>query len=212
MRLYFLVEGKSEETFLKHWLPRFLPSHTSFLIITHRGKGKLPRENPMPKEPSRQGLLDQLPMKLRAYGKALSPDTARVIVLLDQDEDDCLELKSRIIDALACCNPRPETLVRIAVKETEAFYLGDKAAIRRAFHRSLHKKKLNEYQPDRHPESGTWEIFAKIVKATSEDKVGWARTMAENMAADRPYPNDNQSVSFRNFCLGVLKMAGEPTT
>lgn len=32
MKLYILVEGKSEEAFLENWLPRFIPQH-GFQII-----------------------------------------------------------------------------------------------------------------------------------------------------------------------------------
>ena len=40
MKLHILVEGPSEEAFLKEWLPRFLPRHP-FIVITHQGKGRL---------------------------------------------------------------------------------------------------------------------------------------------------------------------------
>jgi hypothetical protein len=44
MRLHVLVEGESDEALLRGWLPRFLPPGHSFVIIRHRGKGRLPRD------------------------------------------------------------------------------------------------------------------------------------------------------------------------
>ncbi|MGC8494726.1 MAG: hypothetical protein ACP5SH_23625, partial [Syntrophobacteraceae bacterium] len=99
MRIHILVEGLSEKTFLEAWLPRFLPQH-SFKIIPHRGKGRIPGDPSKKPDPKRQGLLDQLPAKLRAYGRELRSDTDRILVLVDLDHDACLELKGRMLNLL----------------------------------------------------------------------------------------------------------------
>src|SRR5437899_11225286 len=116
MRLHILVEGRAEEVFLTEWLPRFLPAHP-FIIISHQGKGRLsanPKKKPDPKQ---RGLLDQLPAKLRAFGKTLNADTDRVVVLVDLDDQDCHDLKKRLKLLLKHCDPAPTVLFRIAIEE-----------------------------------------------------------------------------------------------
>lgn len=74
MRLYVLVEGPSEKALLDVWLGRLLKGHR-YTVIKHRGKGKLPLDPRARVDPRREGLLDQLPARLRAYGQALDPST-----------------------------------------------------------------------------------------------------------------------------------------
>src|SRR5882724_1553302 len=132
MRLHILVEGPADAAFFRGWLPRFLSGHT-WKIIQHRGKGRVPRNPANPPNPRHEGLLDQLPAKLRAYGRTLNPATDRVLIVVDLDDDSCAELKSRLLALLDYCEPRPVVLFRIAIEEMEAFYLGDQEAIRKAF-------------------------------------------------------------------------------
>ena len=70
MRLHILVEGQADEAFLKEWLPKLIPRHP-FVVIPHQGKGRLSAEPKKRPNSKRRGLLDQLPAKLRAYGKSL---------------------------------------------------------------------------------------------------------------------------------------------
>jgi hypothetical protein len=200
------VEGASEEAFLRGWFPRFLPGH-ALQVIPHRGKGKLPGEPYKAPDPRREGLLDQLPAKLRAYGRALNPATDRLLVLLDLDDDSCLELKSRLLAVLEQCNPKPVVLFRIAIEETEAFYLGDPQAIKRAFPQA-NLRKLKNYVQD--SICGTWEVFQEIVRAPSEDKVSWAERMAPHLGIDWRGGAANGSTSFKQFCQALLTLAGEP--
>lgn len=209
MRLHILVEGPSEEAFLNAWLPRFLPSRHSFQIVTHQGKGRLSGDLDGKPKPDQRGLLDQLPAKLRAYNKALNPDTDCVLVLVDADDEPCQQLKKRIIKALRHCAPgiAKATLIRIAVEEIEAFYLGDRRALKLAFPKTAKLQKLNAYQQD--SVCGTWERFQDVIGATFEDKVAWGEKIGEVL--DTKWPSVNESASFRHFCAGILWLAGEET-
>ena len=204
MKLHVLVEGPSEEAWLRPWLRRFLPPHTCH-IIPHQGKGKLARNFAVPVDEKQRGLLDQLPAKLRVYGRALNSSTDRVVVLVDADAQDCVDLKKRITDCVAACVPPPIVLVRIAVEESEAFFLGDTAAMKAAFGK-LKTAKLNTYQQD--SVCGTWEIFRDVIGVSvgSEDKVGWAETIAPHLSLD---PKKNKSPSFRILCSGLKVLAGD---
>ncbi|MBF0550040.1 MAG: DUF4276 family protein [Deltaproteobacteria bacterium] len=207
MRIHFLVEGKSEEALLKTWLPRFLPKAHTFKVIPHRGKGKIPKNPSVEPEPRHQGLLDQLPAKLRAYGKALDPDTDRILVLVDLDDEDCPELKDRLNSLLGYCHPAPTALFRIAIEETEAFYLGDPTAIKKAFPKAR-LNKIDTYRQD--SICGTWELFQKTIGAKSEDKVEWARRMGPYLTTRWQGRAANPSHSFQQFCRAILRLAGEP--
>ena len=200
------MEGPSEAAFLRGWFPRFLPRHL-FNVIQHRGKGRLPGEPSSRPDPRREGLLDQLSAKLRAYGRALDPATDRVLVFLDLDAADCGELKERLLRVLDACEPRPFVLFRIAIEETEAFYLGDPTAIKKAFPQA-NLRKLRSYVQD--SICGTWEVFREVVGAQSEDKVRWAERMAPHLGIEWRGRAANASPSFRQFCQALRRLAGEP--
>lgn len=206
MKLHVLVEGDSEQALLKGWLPRLLPGH-SFTVIRHRGKGRLSRGSLKVPDIRREGLLDQLPAKLRAYGRELDPATDRVLVLVDADNDPCSELKQRLLEVLESCDPRPVVLFRLAIEETEAFYLGDPAAIREAFP-GARLQRMKNYSQD--SICGTWELFKKVIGDPVEDKVEWAERMAPYLGTVWQGSNANHSPSFCQLCKGLLRLAGEP--
>jgi hypothetical protein len=206
VRLHVLVEGPSEEALAQGWLRRLLPRHI-FTVIRHRGKGKLPGDVLKVPDIRREGLLDQLPAKLRAYGKELDPATDRVVVLVDLDDQDCFGLKQRLVALLDHCDPRPVVLFRIAIEETEAFYLGDPKAIREAFPQAK-LQRMKDYEPD--SICGAWELFQRVVGARSEDKVDWAEKMAPRLGTEWRGKDANRSPSFRQLCQGLLRIAGEP--
>ncbi len=208
MRLHILVEGPSEEAFLKNWLPRFLgPSHT-FRVIVHQGKGKLPKN--LESEPDRKhrGLLDQLPVKLRAYGKQLKPDTDRVVVLVDLDTDHCVDLLAQLNIVLSTCNPPPYVIFRIAIEETEAFFLGDSSAIKRAYP-SAKIAKLKKHAFD--SICGTWEKLQEIINdgLDSPDKVAWASSIGQHLGVKFKGKSANKSMSFVKFCEGLKRACGD---
>jgi hypothetical protein len=203
LRLHVLVEGPSEAAFLRGWFPRLLPQH-ALSVVQHRGKGRLPARPPLRPDPRREGLLDQLPAKLRAYGRVLDPTTDRLLVFLDLDNDSCVDLKRRLLATLASCDPRPVMLFRIAIEELEAFYLGDMAAVRRAFPQAK-SSRMKSYIQD--SICGTWELFQEVIKSPVEDKVEWAERMARYLGLEW---KDNNSPSFQQFCRGLRQLTGEP--
>jgi Domain of unknown function (DUF4276) len=205
MRLHILVEGESEARFLRGWLKRFLPGHAC-RVYPHQGKGKLAAEAGRRPVAGREGLLDQLPAKLRAFGKTLDPQTDRVLVLVDADEEDCRLLKSRLLRCLKSIKPAPTTLFRIAIEELEAFYLGDRTALRAAFPRAK-LSKLKTYTQD--SVCGTAELFQSVVGSVRQDKVEWADRMAPRLGLAFQGSQANESLSFRQLCFGLKRLAGD---
>ena len=74
-----LVEEASMAAALHLLLPRLL-GELSFEVHPHQGK---------------HDLLARLPGKLRGYASWL-PETWRIVVVVDRDNDDCHELKARL--------------------------------------------------------------------------------------------------------------------
>jgi Domain of unknown function (DUF4276) len=208
MRLHFLVEGPGEEAFLRAWLPRFLRPGHSFAISPHQGKGRLSAKPHKRPDPKQRGLLDQLPAKLRAYGKTLQADTDRVVVLVDLDDQDCYDLKKRLVALLKHCDPKPVVLFRIAIEETEAFFLGDAPALKLAFP-GAKTGKLRKYELD--SICGAWELLRDIIgeEPESEDKVAWAQAIAPHLTVKWQGRSANKSPSFQQFCRGIRKLCGE---
>lgn len=207
MRLHILVEGPAEEAFVNEWMPRFLPSQHLFKTIVHRGKGRLSEGPTTVPDPKRQGLLDQLPAKLKAYAKCLNSSTDRVLVLIDSDDEPCRTLKQRLVRCHRKHAPEVVARFRIAIEETEAFYLGEPKAIKRAFPKAkLHK--LSGYVQD--SVCGTWELFRDIIgyRTDMKDKPSWATEMGKHITVDYE-GRFNKSPSFRQLCRGILQLCGE---
>ena len=102
---------------------------------------------------------------------------------------------------------RPASIFRLAIEETEAWYLGDFEAVSKAFPKAR-KKHLSNWIPD--SVCGSWELFQRVVGMASDDKVAWGRAMGRALHVDEPLGKRNRSPSFQKFCRRVREHAGEP--
>lgn len=66
----------------------------------------------------KQHLLKEIPKRLRAYAGWL-PDDWRIAVLVDEDRQDCHELKKHLVDAARDAGIESRVLCRVAVEELE---------------------------------------------------------------------------------------------
>jgi hypothetical protein len=206
MHFEILVEGQSERTALEPLLTKILGAYKNphtWRIHKHRGIGRLPIEpaaRPNPKDPT---LLHNLPSRLRAYGNSLQDDQV-VIVLVDLDDRvDCKAFKQQMASLLELCASPPKCKFRIAIEELEAWYFGDRAALKTAYP-NAEDHILDAYIQD--AQCGTWEKLAdaiypggshalkKLGVQHLEQKRLWARDIAPLMDI-----NNNQSPSFRCF-------------
>ncbi len=204
MKLHFLVEGTSEVRFLEGLLPRLIPNH-KFEIYPYQGKGKLPADPRKPPDPRCRGVLDQLPATLRAWGKTFSPETDRVVLLVDLDNDNCVLLLEQLSNMLAAIEPAPSCLFRIAIEEVEAWYLGDWTALKRTFPKA--KRGLwADYVQD--SICNTWELLQEIIQSPIEQKTYWAEKIGTELQTDA-VETQNRSLSFQKFCVGVRRLAGD---
>jgi hypothetical protein len=199
------VEGKSDKIFVDAWAPRAFKDH-AIVTHSHQGKGSLPKDPMAKSDPKRRGLLDQLPAKLRAFAESGDPQDSAVLVLIDADAENCIELKQQLLKMAEGLNPKPNVVFRIAVEETEAFYLGDLKALKLAYPEA-DMVKARKYAPD--SICGTSELFGQIVHDGGLNKVTWAEKMGQIMAV---VPHQNRSPSFRAFHAGIAKLTAASTS
>ncbi len=117
-----------------------------------------------------------------------------------------VELKERLVGLLRPCDPALRVLFRIAIEETEAFFLGDPKALKAAFPRAK-LARMKHYEQD--GICGTWELFQAVVGAERPDKVQWALNMAPHLGTIWQGKEANAYPSFRQLCRGVLQLVGD---
>ena len=96
------------------------------------------------------------------------------------------------------------TLTLTAIEETEAFYLGDLRALRRAFPEA-DMERARAYVPD--SICGTWEIFGEIVHDDGGNKVAWAEAMGPVITTS---PGRSRSPSFRMLLKSLRELVPSP--
>jgi hypothetical protein len=193
--VHFFVEGPSEDAFLQLFLPRIAPA-LEFRVKVHQGKGRLPKTRQKP-DPTKRGLLDQLPAKLSAYEEN---SVAAIFVLVDADDDDCRKLASSIKQTVKKAAPWLEHVVRVVVEETESFFLGDQRALAETFE-YYDGEAARGWVPD--SVCGTWEKLGEVIGDDSGNKRAWAERLAPALSLD---PGKNRSPSFKQFIDGVRKI------
>jgi hypothetical protein len=205
VKIHALVEGPSERAFLEPWARRLLRAH-EIVVYPHQGKGTLPADLARPPDRDNRALLHQLPAKLRAFSESLDPETERVLVLVDADDDRCEDLNRDITRAARELAPRLTVLVRVAIEETEAFYLGDLRALGLVFP-DADLQLARAYEPD--SICATWEYFGRVVHDGGGNKVAWAEALGPRLTV---VPARSRSPSFRALCRGLRKLVAAPPT
>ena len=216
MHFEILVEDQSGEIALKFILEKILGSsggEHSYQIISYKGIGHIPKTLKGKADPGKRILLAQLRRVLQGYGNAYKHYDAAVVVVVDADDRDCRRFKRELVGVLDQCDPKPTALFRIAVEEMEAWFLGDRKAIKTAYPKAVNAV-LDKYKQD--SICGTWEKLAdalvpggsKALKQkgfphTGVAKCEWAKNIAPHMDIE-----NNQSKSFQVFRDGIRKLAG----
>lgn len=216
MHFEVLVEDQSGKKLLDVVISKILGEDTehSFRVISYKGVGRLPRGLKPKTDADKRILLDQLPRLIRGYGKSLLPrDQNAVIVVVDNDDKDCVAFKSELLAIQGKINPSPRMLFRIAIEEMEAWILGDREAILEEFPKAK-TQPLDNYTQD--SVCGTWEVLADALYPggstklkdrgfphTGIAKCGWAETIARSMD-----PSRNRSRSFHAFRDAFSKLIG----
>jgi hypothetical protein len=172
--LEVLVEEPSMEAFLAGLLPRLLSGQATFAIHVHQGKSDL---------------LAKLGGRLRGYSKWL-PDFARIVILVDRDDDNCAALKNQMEQAAAAADLVSRTvsggadwqvLNRIAIEELESWFFGEWTAVRKVY------PKVSAGIPNksafRQPDAiagGSWEALERVLQKAGYHAGGLRKLEAAN--------------------------------
>jgi hypothetical protein len=197
--LEILVEEPSAEAFLRGLLPRVIESEATFELYAHNGK---------------DDLLNNLPTRLAGYSRWL-PQSWRIIVLLDCDDDDCDALKLKMeriaigagLLSRTAAHELPWQIVnRIAIHELEAWYFGDWKSVKKVYPRVASKipRKEAYRDPDRIL-GGTWEAFERVLQSAGYYKGGLRKIEAARAIGLCANPLENKSNSFLTFRDAVLE-------
>ena len=189
-RLVFLLEEPSMKLLLEGLLPRLMPSWVvgqHFLCIPHEGKSDLDRS---------------IPRKLSAW--QIPGD--RFVILRDNDGADCAAVLNKI-QAMCVASGRPDSLVRLACQELEAWYLGDLEAVAAAFEQPkvnspAHRKKFVNPDAWQKPSVELERLVPRFQKGAG------ARAMAQHLRE----PEYNRSHSYGKFVKGLRRLVQEMTS
>lgn len=203
VHLEILVEEFSMEVFLREFFVRYIPAGKTFTLHSFQGK---------------EDLLQKLPNRLKGYAPWLPTDW-RIMVVVDQDDDNCKELKQKleIIAQQAGLSTRTrvglcrwQVVNRIAVEELEAWYFGDWQAVRTAYPKV--NPNIPKKAPYRRPDQirgGTRETFERLMQRRGYFPGGLERIEAARTIGKYIDPSRNRSPSFQIFFETVCEALGE---
>lgn len=188
--LYVLVEEPSMEEALQRLLPKMLGHGISAEIRQFQCK---------------DDLLKQLPQRLMGYAQWL-PDTAKVMVIVDRDDDDCQVLKAQLEQMAhqaglgtrqAQVKGQFQVINRIAIEELESWFFGDWEAVRAAYPKvdATLPKKAGYRDPDA-IKGGTWEAIERELQKKGYFKQGLRKLELARSVASNMDPSRNRSDSF----------------
>jgi hypothetical protein len=201
MRFEVLVEGESDVPAVREIFVRGfgLQESVDFNLHPHRGRGRLPANPLKPPPVNRQGLLDQLPAKLKGYSHLGGQGC--VVVLVDADDEPCDELLRALNRMLERLPKRPlHVLFRIAIEETESWFIADPAAVQAAYPKAK-VARLRRIQPDAvvgASEELAAALSVPVKSMTGATKAAWASHIAPHLNLEQP-----RSPSLQKFIEGI---------
>ncbi|MEO4048762.1 DUF4276 family protein [Pseudomonas sp. CAU 1711] len=196
-KLIVFVEEYSMEAALEQLLPRILGMVESQIIRFQ----------------CKDDLLKKAPERLRGYASWL-PDTWRILVLVDRDDDRCVELKARLESIATAAGlltktasgkgQRFQVVNRIAIEELEAWFFGDWPAVQAAYPRvpATVPQRAGFRDPDAIA-GGTWETLERVLKQSGYFSTGLRKLEVARSVARHMDPNRNRSRSFQAFAGAV---------
>lgn len=184
--LVFLLEEASAKAMLDGVLPRMLDGQIQTRLIVFEGK---------------QDLEKQLVKRMRGY---VNP-SARFIVMRDQDSTpDCKVVKAKLLGLCEHAGRKSVSLVRLACRELESFYLADLHAVEVALKISglaRHQNK-EKYRASDLVHSPSLEM-ARLT-SNAYQKVSGSRQIGPHLEID-----NRRSDSFRNLIAGIRRLEQE---
>lgn len=185
--IYFLVEEQSIKPVIEAVMSDIIDIEKGewFDIKIHQGK---------------RDLLKAIPRVLPTLSKV--PNT-KIVILHDQDQNDCLELKKLLVNTIEQVTCYCPYKIRIVCKELESWFLGDLQAIQKTFPKFSPAKFKNSAKfrnPDdiQYPSKELLRIIPELAALSTLPKVRTAEAISRNLDI-----NKNSSDSFNQFVDGV---------
>ncbi len=183
-RIEILTEEPSMQAVLENILPKIVSSNWAlghnYFIRAHEGKSDLQKS---------------IPRKIKVFSHYHEP--AGIIIIHDQDANDCKVLKRKLSD-MCVQNGDCPVLVRIACRELEAWFLGDMQAIQTAYPRFKMEKFVRK-DKFRNPDNLNAAEELKNILPEFQ-KIASAKAISKYLSLQT---DDNKSESFRQFIMGV---------
>lgn len=202
MIVFIHVEEPSMKNALDVLMPRLLGERAAALNIIDHG--------------SKQQLLLKLPNRLAGYAKRLGHEDIRALVVIDRDDDNCLQLKRQLEGFAAAVGLATKSspdgdgqfrvVNRIVVEELEAWFFGDVPALCAAYPGVA--ATLDCRAGYRDPDAitgGTWEKLLQILQRAGHYRASerLPKTEVARRVAALMNPRQNRSTSFNHFVTGL---------
>lgn len=198
-QLDVLVEEPSAKAALDILLPKLAAGHARFAVRNFGSKYKL---------------LKELPKRLSGYAQRIQKgEDLRILVLIDQDSDDCKALKQRLENTATerglATKSRPDAkgrfvvVNRIAVEELESWFIGDPEALRSAFSKLPPATNKGIFARPDNQNGKAWENLHRFLKKHGIYKSSYPNIEAAQKITPHIDPARNRSPSFRQFCIGM---------
>lgn len=176
----FLLEEPSARDLLQGLVPRLLPESVEVQYVVFQGKQDLERN---------------VVRRIRGW---LKPDT-HFVVLRDQDAAPCFPIVRDNLSQLASTAGRPDTLIRIACRELEAWVLGDLDAVAAAFDRPAVTRDTCR-RKYRNP-----DCLVRPVEELRKLVPGYQKRSGARLVGPLLDLDGNRSPSFHAFCKGLVR-------
>lgn len=217
MYFQFLIEDKSTEILVNHVLNKLKAQYPEkeicWDIKSFGGIGHLQKRGSALEQRTGK-LLNDLPMYMRGFSKVLQtmPNSALFIVL-DNDKRDTQQFRKELEDIAITNMILCDYVFCVAIKEMEAWLLGDTEAIREAYPNAK-MQCIKKYKQD--GICDTWEILADMVypKGLSKLKkkagdayteIGKAKCEWANRIGKCLHLYENDSPSYQYFITELEK-------
>jgi hypothetical protein len=183
-KIVFFLEEPSAREMLNGLLPRLMPEGTQFQYVVFEGKSDLEK---------------RLARKIRGWREP----GVHFVVLRDQDNSDCLPIKQRIVEICRSAG-RNDTLIRIACREIESWYLADLSAVEAGLE-IPGLARLQEKRKYRTPDNlGSPSDELARITAGRYQKISGSRSIGPHLSV-----SNNRSNSYRVFIDGLKKLMME---
>jgi len=185
--LVFLMEEPSAQDALEGFLPHILPVGVNVTYLVFEGK---------------QDLEKRMARTLRAWQ---NPEDTRFIVMRDQDSGDCAIIKQGLLERCREAGRERESVVRIACRELESWFIGDWTSVAQAF--DLPKlSALQRKAMYRNPDSLSNPVAELRKHIPHYQKRDGARRIGPYLRRD-----NNASRSFQVFMDAILRLSAKET-